>query len=307
MFVWRRNRLTLAWLVCAFAASLARAQPEVVTLELPGASVHLLIEDEPFDIGRDALQDWVQRSAQIVGSYYGRFPVGEAHVAIRGRRGSGVYNGRAFGTVGAVVNITIGVNSTQAQLDDDWILIHELIHFAFPSVPRRHHWIEEGLSVYVETIARANAGALTPSLAWDEFMGGMPQGLPKSGDRGLDYTPTWGRTYWGGALFCLLADVRIRQQTDGEFSLRDGLRAIVSSGYNITQSAELRTVLAVADAATGVTVLTELYDDMRAAPYPADIDGLWQALGVSRQADRIVFDDQAPLVAIRDSITARDF
>jgi len=307
MFVLRRSILTLAWLVGAVAASPARAQPEVVTLELPGASVHLLIEDEPFDIGRDALQDWVQRSAQIVGSYYGRFPVGEAHVAIRGRRGSGVYNGRAFGTVGAVVNITIGVNSTQAQLDDDWILIHELIHFAFPSVPRRHHWIEEGLSVYVETIARANAGALTPSLAWDEFMAGMPQGLPKSGDRGLDFTPTWGRTYWGGALFCLLADVRIRQQTDGEFSLRDGLRAIVSSGYNITQSAELRTVLAVADAATGVTVLTELYDDMRAAPYPADIDGLWQALGVSRQADRIVFDDQAPLVAIRDSITARDF
>ena len=307
MFVLRRSILTLAWLVGAVAASPARAEPEVVTLELPGASVHLLIEDEPFDIGRDALQDWVQRSAQIVGSYYGRFPVGEAHVAIRGRRGSGVYNGRAFGTVGAVVNITIGVNSTQAQLDDDWILIHELIHFAFPSVPRRHHWIEEGLSVYVETIARANAGALTPSLAWDEFMAGMPQGLPKSGDRGLDYTPTWGRTYWGGALFCLLADVRIRQQTGGEFSLRDGLRAIVSSGYNITQSAELRTVLAVADAATGVTVLTELYDDMRAAPYPADIDGLWQALGVSRQADRIVFDDQAPLVAIRDSITARDF
>ena len=307
MFVLRRTILTLAWLVGAVAASPTRAQPEVVTLELPGASVHLLIEDEPFDIGRDALQDWVQRSAQIVGSYYGRFPVGEAHVAIRGRRGSGVYNGRAFGTVGAVVNITIGVNSTQAQLDDDWILIHELIHFAFPSVPRRHHWIEEGLSVYVETIARANAGALTPSLAWDEFMAGMPQGLPKSGDRGLDYTPTWGRTYWGGALFCLLADVRIRQQTGGEFSLRDGLRAIVSSGYNITQSAELRTVLAVADAATGVTVLTELYDDMRAAPYPADIDGLWQALGVSRQADRIVFDDQAPLVAIRDSITARDF
>ena len=307
MFVLRRTILTLAWLVGAVAASPARAQPEVVTLELPGASVHLLIEDEPFDIGRDALQDWVQRSAQIVGSYYGRFPVGEAHVAIRGRRGSGVYNGRAFGTVGAVVNITIGLDSTQAELDDDWILIHELIHFAFPSVPRRHHWIEEGLSVYVETIARANAGVLTPSLAWDEFMGGMPQGLPKSGDRGLDYTPTWGRTYWGGALFCLLADVRIRQQTDGEFSLRDGLRAIVSSGYNITQSAELRTVLAVADAATGVTVLTELYDDMRAAPYPADIDGLWQALGVSRQADRIVFDDQAPLVAIRDSITARAY
>ena len=306
MLVWRRNSLTLVWLLCAFAASPGRAEPEVVTLELPGAQLYLLIEDRPFAIGRDALQDWVQRSALIVSSYYGQFPVAEAHVAIHGRRGSGVYHGRAIGTVGAVINITIGLDSAQVELDDDWILIHELIHFAFPSMPRRHHWIEEGLSVYVETIARANAGALTPSRAWDEFIVGMPQGLPKNGDRGLDYTPTWGRTYWGGALFCLLADVRIRQQTDGEYSLRDGLRAIVSSGYNITRSAELRPVLAVADAATGVTVLTDLYDDMRAAPYPADIDGLWRALGVSQQAGRIVYDDQAPLVAIRDSITARD-
>ncbi len=307
MFVWRRNSIRLVWLVCALAAPLAGAEPEVVTLELPGAQLHLLIEDQPFAIGRDALQDWVERSALIVSRYYRQFPVVEAHVAIRGRRGSGVYHGRAFGTVGAVINITIGLDSTQAELDDDWILIHELIHFAFPSVPRRHHWIEEGLSVYVETIARANSGALSPSLAWNEFIEGMPHGLPKSGDRGLDHTPTWGRTYWGGALFCLLADVRIRQQTDGEYGLRDGLRAIVSSGYNITRSAELRAVLAVADAATGVTVLTELYDDMRASPYPADIDGLWRALGVSREAGRIVFDDQAPLVTIRDSITARAY
>ena len=38
-------------------------------------------------------------------------------------------------------------------------------------------------------------------------------GLPEPGDEGLDYTHTWGRTYWGGATFCLLADVRIRRET----------------------------------------------------------------------------------------------
>ena len=47
-------------------------------------------------------------------------------------------------------------------------------------------------------------------------MKSMPFGLPKEGDKGLDYTHTWGRTYWGGAIFCLLADIEIRQQTNNK-------------------------------------------------------------------------------------------
>jgi hypothetical protein len=41
------------------------------------------------------------------------------------------------------------------------------------------------------------------------MVSGMPQGEPQRGDRGLDGTHTWGRTYWGGAMFCLLTDVEI--------------------------------------------------------------------------------------------------
>jgi hypothetical protein len=39
------------------------------------------------------------------------------------------------------------------------------------------------------------------------------RGEPGPGDGGLDDTDSWGRTYWGGALFCLLADVRFRERT----------------------------------------------------------------------------------------------
>ena len=41
----------------------------------------------------------------------------------------------------------------------------------------------------------------------------MPKGLPQAGDQGLDNTGTWGREYWGGAMFCLLADIEIRKAT----------------------------------------------------------------------------------------------
>jgi hypothetical protein len=273
------------------------------TLVVGDSEIHLFIESRPFDLSPEALQSWVHRSAEIVGEYYGGFPVAEAHVAIRGQNGPRVMNGTAFGTAGAVVNIAVGLRATPDALTNDWVLIHELIHLAFPSVQRRHHWIEEGLSVYVESIARARSGGLSADAMWAGFLDGMPNGLARAGDKGLDYTPTWGRTYWGGALYCLLADIQIREQTDGMKSLRDALRGIVTAGYDITKNADIRTVLSAGDAATGVNVLLELYDQMRATPVPEEIDSLWTSLGVAQQAGKIVYNDEAPQAAIRRALT----
>jgi hypothetical protein len=305
--LWISQNSTATDIVSAASRSSQQMPPvssgQTEKLRLGDTLVNLFIENRPFEAGNDGLRDWVLRSTEIVSQYYGSFPVDEVYIAIRGRRGNRVVHGQAFGGAGAVVNVDVGLATTRESLDDDWILIHELIHLAFPSVPRRHHWIEEGLSVYVESIARANAGALTADSVWLGFLRGMPNGLPKAGDKGLDYTPTWGRTYWGGALFCLLADIRIRQQTDNENNLRDALRAIVAAGYDMTKSGDMREVLVVADQATGVTVLTELYDEMRSAPYPNELDGLWIALGVAEQASTVVYDDTAALAGIRRALT----
>lgn len=85
------------------------------------------------------------------------------------------------------------------DLRRDWVVAHELVHLGFPSVDESHHWMEEGLATYVEPIARARAGQLLAAKVWSDLVEGLPQGLPAPGDRGLDHTPTWGRTYWGGA------------------------------------------------------------------------------------------------------------
>lgn len=274
-------------------------------LRVDDTRIILFIEDREFAAGHRVLREWVLQAAEIVAQYYGGFPVDEVNVAIRGRRGTKVLHGQAFGGAGAVINVDVGLDTTPESLDDDWILVHELIHLAFPSVRRQHHWIEEGLSVYVESIARANAGNLTVDRVWTGFLRGMPNGLPKAGDKGLDHTPTWGRTYWGGALFCLLADVRIRHQTDNAKSLQDALRAIVASGYNMTVSGNMREILEVGDRAIGVTTLTELYDAMRAKPYPRELESLWSALGVAESDGRVMYDDAASLASIRRALTEK--
>src|SRR5271168_389918 len=198
-------------------SAVLRAAELPAQLEIGGASIEVSFDSDEFDIGRAALLDWVMQSARAATAYFGSFPVTHARVRLLQSQGGRVSNGVSFGEPGARCRITVGQHVTQAELDGDWVLTHEMIHFGFPSVEERHHWIEEGIATYVEPIARAEAGNLEPRSVWHDLVEGLPKGLPQPGDQGLDHTHTWGRTYWGGALFCTLADVEIRQRTGNRF------------------------------------------------------------------------------------------
>jgi predicted metalloprotease with PDZ domain len=185
------------------------------------------------------------------------------------------------------------------------VLTHELVHLALPTLPRRHNWLAEGIATYVEPIARARVGAISPNRFWFDLVCGIPMGLPEDGDRGLDHTPTWARSYWGGALYCLLADVKIREQTQNRASLDDALRAILAAGGNISVRWTIERVLEEGDRATATTVLTDLYREMADAPTRPDLTALWRRLGVVQRGRRVAFDDNAPLAEIRRSMTMR--
>jgi predicted metalloprotease with PDZ domain len=140
---------------------------------------------------------------------------------------------------------------------------------------------------------------------WSDLIRDLPQGLPKPGDQGLDATHTWGRTYWGGALFCLLADVEIRQRTHNQKGLEDALRGIVAAGGNITEDWPLERALRVGDEATGTRVLEDLYQEMKDKPVMVNLASLWRELGIQRSENgNISFSDDAPLASVRKAITA---
>jgi hypothetical protein len=132
----------------------------------------------------------------------------------------------------------------------------------------------------------------------------MPMGLPREGEGGLDQTPTWARTYWGGALFCLQAEVAIRQQTANRVGLQSALRAILEQTGGYAFDRDIDEVLRIGDAATGTRVLEDLYREVRESPHTPDLEQLWGALGVPLDPKTQPFDDHAPLAAIRAAITA---
>jgi len=271
-------------------------------LEVGEASIDVSFDSDQFDIDRAALFDWVMQSARATTAYFGRFPVTHARVRLLQSPGARVSNGVSFGEPGARCRITVGQHVTHADLDDDWVLTHEMIHFGFPSVEERHHWIEEGMATYVEPIARALVGRLTAERVWCEMVDRMPQGLPAPGDQGLDNTHTWGRTYWGGAIFCLLADIEIRKGTGNSKGLRDALRAINRAGGTIEADWPLERVIEVGDKATNGKVLVELYSRMASKAVPVDLLDLWKRLGVVRGDQGVTFDNRAALASIRASI-----
>lgn len=247
--------------------------------------------------------DWITTAAQAVTKYYGRFPVAHALIRIRPVAGDRIEAGRTFGTSeGGLITVAVGRSTSAEHFQRDWLMTHEMIHLAFPSVAEEHHWIEEGISTYVEPIARARIGNLRPEQVWSEVVRDLPQGLPEAGDRGLDFTPTWGRTYWGGALFCLLADVEIHQRTANAKGLENALRGILQAGGTIAEDWDLERALRTGDRATGVPVLQELHAKMRAAPHPVNLDDLWKQLGIERSGRTVVFHDDAPLAAVRKAI-----
>ena len=185
---------------------------------------------------RADLLAWVGRAGRAVAAYYGGYPVERVDLTIRTGRGGGITGGRTFGDRGrAAIVITAGQDTTAADLASNWVLVHEMVHLAFPSMTG-HEWIEEGLATYVEPLARARAGLIAPDEVWRWLLWGLPKGVEGMGSRGLDDAGGWGATYWGGAVFCFLADVQIRERTGNRRSLDDALRGIVRAGGNVTVS-----------------------------------------------------------------------
>ncbi len=246
---------------------------------------------------------WVEFSARAVERFYGEFPVRHLALILRPKSGSDIGFGTTMGNSGAAITLDVGGDCTRADLRDDWVLVHEMVHTALPDVEGPQHWLEEGLATYVEPLARERAGIIRPEEVWGDWVRGMPKGQPQQGDQGLDRTHTWGRTYWGGALFCLSADVAIRERTGGRKSLDDALRAIVAKGGNIASSWPMERVVEVGDEATGVSVLHELYARMANAPVPVDLPSLWSKLGVTPRGRSVAFDDSAPLASLRRDMT----
>jgi hypothetical protein len=272
-------------------------------LDVPSGVIHVGFAPGEIALPKEKVLDWVRTSAKAAAAYYGRFPVNELKLLIVPVNGPRVRGGTTWGYRGAAIRVLLGQDASESDLRRDWVMVHEMVHLALPDLDDRYAWLSEGLAVYVEPIARVQSGDLTAREIWQAMMRDMPKGLPQAGDEGLDHTDTWGRKYWGGAMFCLLADIEIRKRTGNLKGLQDAMRGVIAAGGNHEQDWSIERVLSIADKSVGVDVLSRLHNEMGSKPVTPDLAALWRDLGLKPQGESLEFDDAAPLAAIRKSIT----
>lgn len=287
-------------LLCVLLVSAAGENSSESSLSAGSGSITIKYSENVPTAFRKLTEEWVGDAAKSVIAVYGRYSVKQVTIEVRVTSGNRASGGRTF--EGRLIKIRVGSEVTREILRSDWVMTHEMFHLGFPDT--ENDWMGEGLSTYIEPLARARIGNLSEKAVWESMVEGLPKGLPQAGDRGLDRTPTWGRTYWGGALFWLLADVEIRQKSGNRKSLDDVLRAIMEEGGTGSSYWPEAKIISRGDAAIGMPVLKELHERLGVRPETTDLDALWRQLGVVRRGGEVSFDDGAPLAGIRRAMTS---
>jgi predicted metalloprotease with PDZ domain len=273
-------------------------------VDVPGPGLDVVLLGAPLAMGDAAVLAWVKDAATCVARLYGGFPAQATIFVIPVRGADEVVFGRVMSLAGGSVVLLFGTETKPASEHSDWVVVHELSHLGTASLVGEAHWLEEGLATYYEPILRERAGWMTEADLWKHFVDQMPRGEPQAGDPpSLEERDDIDSTYWGGALFCMLADLEIRKASHGGKSLDDVMRAVHDRLGDATHGTRLVDFLRVGDEATGTRGLASVHAHFATAGEPVDLQAIWRSLGVVVAADgSVILHDDAPLAAVRHAI-----
>ncbi len=276
-------------------------------VDMPGPGLDVVLLGPPLAMGDAAVLAWVKDASACVARLYRGFPAQATIFVIPVRGADEVVFGRVMSLSGGSVVLLFGTETKPSSEHSDWVVVHELSHLGTASLVGEAHWLEEGLATYYEPVLRERAGWMTEAELWKHFVDQMPRGQHQEGDPpSLEERDDIDSTYWGGALFCMLADLEIRKASHGAKSLDDAMRAVHDRLGDATHATRLVDFLRVGDEATGTRALADVYAHFAMAGEAVDLAALWRSLGVEPAepgADGgVTLRQDAPLSAVRRAI-----
>src|SRR6266849_8721870 len=141
-----RTQVLLMMIAGALMQSALRAADETLPaahITSGGSTIEVICASGKINLPQSKVLAWISSAADSVSAYFGRFPVPHARIFLRPAVGrSGIFNGTTYGYQGGFTRISIGQLTEQHELDNDWMMTHELLHMAFPDIAgddREHH------------------------------------------------------------------------------------------------------------------------------------------------------------------------
>jgi hypothetical protein len=283
---------------------IALGEIEERALEVPGGRMRVVLLNPASGPAWSVLEPWLARATGTVAAMTGRFPREETQVTVRPVAGRGVRFGLVTRNGSPSVLLLVGEDSEPADLEDDWVGVHEMTHLALPFVEMGNAWFYEGIATYYQEVLRARRGWFDERQAWQNLHDGFVRGraeasgatLASASSRMME-TGAFLHVYWAGTAITLLADVELRKRGRS-------LDAVLGELRGCCMQNELRFPIDAALAALnddGV-VRALASEHLGSAAFPA-LDALYEELGLRVGPDgTIVLDDKAPGAEIRRAI-----
>ncbi|MFT3927311.1 MAG: hypothetical protein QM778_32510 [Myxococcales bacterium] len=252
---------------------------------------------------------WMRSAIELASLGPGGFPAVRLHALVlpAGSETEPV----AFGSVtrggaGSVL-LFVSENATLAGLNSDWVLPHELSHLFLPFVAREHAWFSEGLATYYQEVLRARGGVLSEQQALLNIARST-QSAAQEGtgrtlreeSRAMHQTYAFRSVYWAGAAFFLMADVALREASQGQRSLDAVLAELRRGEGSEAEMSSLDDLLSRLDRLAGTPVFRRLADECLNRTFP-DVAPVLEALGARAEGGWTVVED-ARLVSVRQAI-----
>lgn len=280
-------------------------------IDVGGARLRLAVLDGTPAPDPERMRAWIEEAARSVAAVHGRFPLPHAQIVVAPTlRGNGPAPW-AFVVRGGspAVHFLVNPRKSFEEFQADWTAVHELAHLLLPFVHYDDAWLSEGIATYYQNVLRARSGRLTPEEAWTEMLTGFRLAgasapgmtLAQATDsmhRGGAHT----RVYWHGAAIALLADVRLRQTSDGRQSLDTALAALHNCCMQTDQAWSAAALLDKLDELTGTDVFAGLLRQQVSSPDFPDLSDLYRELGLRPVGSGAVLRSDAPLSGLRDAI-----
>ncbi len=102
-------------------------------LRAGGATILLSFDQASLKSPLEDWLQWINDAAAAVRTYYGEFPVTRLRLRLTSQPGRGVVTGTTFGFP-PFTRVIVGERTSVADLRRDWVMTHEMVHLAFPSV-----------------------------------------------------------------------------------------------------------------------------------------------------------------------------
>lgn len=280
-------------------------------LEVSGSRFDIAVLEGTPAVDVEGMHAWIAEAAQAVSELYGRFPVSRVQVLVvpiaRGAEPAPwAYVVRGGGPA---VQFFVNQRRPMEEFRDDWTSTHELAHLLLPFIRHEDAWLSEGLATYYQNVLRARTGRMTAEQAWTRLHAGFLRGRDDA--RGMTLaqatqqmyrSDTHMRVYWEGAAIMLLADVALRQASEGRLSMDSALAGLARCCLEPPREWSAQELFERFDELTGTSVFSRLLTiHVTSTEFP-DLAAVYRALGLHVSGGQLEFLDNEMERALRDSI-----